>query len=169
MFFNINLVLDVEKKKYQIIVKLFFIKIFRLLVISKSNGLYLIKGKKEVKITAKIVKALNNNIDIIKDYHVLKIDINSEIGDFNKYNYFIFYNLLINKILLIFLTIKKPYVKSKNLISIDNEDIFLIDVKIQIVINLLIIVLSIIKIIIRIIKAKWKEKKTELKTLWKRQ
>ena len=169
ILFQIELNLDLEHKRYFLILKLFFIKVLKKKVVSKNNGLYIIKGKKEEKITVKIIKKLNNNIDLIKDYHIISIKRASIIGDLTKYENYFFYNMLLNKILLILLSIKKPYIKSKNKIEIVDDDIFELTINISILINLLIIVLSIIKFIIKGIRKKWKEKKTELKTLLKQQ
>lgn len=153
IFVNINLKFNIKNKRLEYKIRLFkFITIlFGYVEIVKEGFVIHINNIKAVIIKYKSIFKIRKKVKPLKDYHILKFYSNIEISQPNEDNLEFISTILLLKgaldILASNLTIVKPYLTIKNNVNIkDENNIFKLNVRAQVILNLLMIILSFIKI-----------------------
>ena len=152
IYLTINLNFDYELKQLNFKAKIFGVKVLTGFVVTNKRSFSVIFwGKKRKEIPYENLLNVKEKVKPLIDYHVIKADILTQIGNGDGIIYPLcvgFISSFISNILGYVLDKKKPYVRLKNNTEIyEDEYLFRVNCTLGIVFNLLMILLSLIKIL----------------------
>lgn len=152
IFISVRIGFTGKDKKLTLSAKLFgFIKVFNVKIVKTEGGLLMVKKSgKNTFIPYKKLLGLKKSFEPFKDYHVLRVKTQLDIGT-KETIYALTGGFIVSfteQTLGVVLRELKPYVKLDNAVYVhENENVIKLNAKIVAVVNLLTAIISLIKII----------------------